>query len=792
MRSPAGKRRALTALAAAGSDRFAVDPFLIVGWDEWRTSRERVLGAIARRWPDGDLLAIRSSSLQEELRPAAVAGKYETRLGVRADSPARLEEAIDAVFSSYGEVKSSAPIPGPAGDVLVQLQVTEIDIAGAMTTRDADNRPYFVVEFDRRGTTAVTAGLSHTRVRVAHGAVQIPRGYRTLISAAAEITSILGEEDLVIEFALDRSGVVHVFQAWARERQPPRVPDPVAAERLRRAEGDVHRFLDRGPTALSDMADWNPAEILGPQPATLDVSLYELLITDDVWSRARASLGYHDVGPRPLLRQVGGKPYVDVALSFASLTPKALPASLRERLLADRLACLAENPALHDKVEFEVLTTVVRLAGEEELRGRLGPDFSEREVAQIDAALRGLTAAALIDGRSLLDASRQAAHALWSGRQNGGQRTETQQISDLSADLVRRLGLCRELGTLPFARVARLAFMLRDLLGQLASMDAIERGWLDRLYASVATPASTLTGALAAVRSGGSRPADLAKLFGHLRPRTYDVTSSRYVDDLDALLDSPTVGQASFDGGNRALGFRAEEADAVLRKAGLPAAHFFELCRNAITEREWVKFSFSAVVSDLLEDLAWLGNRLGLEREQIRHLTFGELISAGQSPIPRADELRKRAEHRRERHDSGIFHPHLIFGPGDLYVIEEPEPLPTYVTQERIVGPICRVESRRPTVAVKDAIVLVEAADPGYDWIFAAGIQGLITRYGGSASHMAIRCEELGVPAAIGVGDLLFETLAAARIVDLDCLRRAVTVVEGLDDSLVPRHPAIR
>ena len=34
---------------------------------------------------------------------------------------------------------------------------------------------------------------------------------------------------------------------------------------------------------------------------------------------------------------------------------------------------------------------------------------------------------------------------------------------------------------------------------------------------------------------------------------------------------------------------------------------------------------------------------------------------------------------------------------------------------------------------------------------------------------MAIRCAELGIPAAIGVGTVIFDTLRAQRAVVLDC-----------------------
>ena len=49
------------------------------------------------------------------------------------------------------------------------------------------------------------------------------------------------------------------------------------------------------------MTDWNPAEIIGLKPKTLATSMYQSLITDEVWSESRMSLGYKNVTKIPLL-----------------------------------------------------------------------------------------------------------------------------------------------------------------------------------------------------------------------------------------------------------------------------------------------------------------------------------------------------------------------------------------------------------------------------------------------------------------------------------------------------------
>ena len=79
---------------------------------------------------------------------------------------------------------------------------------------------------------------------------------------------------------------------------------------------------------------------------------------------------------------------------------------------------------------------------------------------------------------------------------------------------------------------------------------------------------------------------------------------------------------------------------------------------------------------------------------------------------------------------------------------------------------------------LKNKIVCIESADPGYDFIFNENIGGLITKFGGANSHMAIRCAELGLPAAIGIGNFLFNKIANARIVSLNPSSNKIDIIK--------------
>ena len=74
-------------------------------------------------------------------------------------------------------------------------------------------------------------------------------------------------------------------------------------------------------------------------------------------------------------------------------------------------------------------------------------------------------------------------------------------------------------------------------------------------------------------------------------------------------------------------------------------------------------------------------------------------------------------------------------------------------------------------------LILITNADPGYDFIFNYKIKGLITMYGGSNSHMAIRCLEQNIPAAIGVGKLKYQEVLNSHKMSLDCLKEKLYVI---------------
>ena len=105
---------------------------------------------------------------------------------------------------------------------------------------------------------------------------------------------------------------------------------------------------------------------------------------------------------------------------------------------------------------------------------------------------------------------------------------------------------------------------------------------------------------------------------------------------------------------------------------------------------------------------------------------------------------------------------------------------PNFITNKKILGQIVKIESLvniNIKKIISGKIVLIEGADPGYDWIFSFDIKALITKFGGANSHMSIRCSEFGLPAAIGCGEQIFHKIENSNTVLIDCESKKIEIV---------------
>ena len=152
---------------------------------------------------------------------------------------------------------------------------------------------------------------------------------------------------------------------------------------------------------LSDMAFWNPSEIIGSNPRPLDYSLYRRIITHRAWNEGLRPLGYCPL-EEDLMYQVGNKPYINLNYSFYSLIPDSLPEDLKKRLVVYYRERLQEDLSAHDKIEFEIVFSCYDFMTEENSRKLLLHGFTEEERKQIVAEVKRLTMDAVLKHNAIL------------------------------------------------------------------------------------------------------------------------------------------------------------------------------------------------------------------------------------------------------------------------------------------------------------------------------------------------------------------------------------------------------
>lgn len=749
---------------------------------EWEGDPSGSVDAVARAFGDRPLI-VRSSSTHEDAFTASNAGGFTSVLDVRVDDG--LLAAVDAVAASYRR----AGIDADVQQVLVQPLLEQVTVSGVALTRTLDHgAPWFVVEYSTDGDTeAVTSGASaDLRTLVIrrdlegspeHAAARAELDRVTpLLTALREVERLIAHDALDVEFALDRSGTPHLLQVRpsvtgggraGRDADFTAVLDG-AHETWRRHEVAPPHLPGTARAVYGVMPDWNPAEIIGTAPGRLALDLYRRLVTDEVWATARAEVGYRDVRPTPLLVTFGGRPYVDVRASFASFLPRGIEDGLAGRLLGAALDRLVARPELHDKVEFSVVPTCVDPDWQRWDRILSGEGFDRAAIAALRSGLSTVGAAVL--GRVGSDlaavkglAERSAANA-----------------ARASDPLIRASVLLDEaavLGTLPFAHLARAAFVAVSLLRGAEAVGLLSPEAVADFHAGIRTVSHDLGAEAAAVAAGRLGFEELVSRWGHLRPGTYEVTSPRYDADPDRylrpLVDAAGAGAPREE---RSQGAWQRERDgflAVLPSLGIagdPGA-IERTLRRAIEGREWAKLAFTRNLSDALELIARAWEDRGVDRHVIADAPLSMLLPDADGRTAAAGSVRERAAEGAAARSltEALQLPPLLTTEADLDVFLLTADTPNFVGTRSVLAPVVVLDGdAAETTDVRGRIVCIPRADPGFDWLFGHAPAGLVTLFGGANSHMAIRAAEFGLPAAIGVGEQRYRALVGAAEIELD------------------------
>ena len=758
---------------------------------EWNKDSKKAISNIQSKFKPKKLI-VRSSAISEDGFDISNAGAYLSILDVDSTTKEAISDSVIKVINSYSD-------KNPANQVLVQPMIESVCASGVIFTRTlSESAPYYVINFDdtSKETDSITSGSSiesKTLIISRNNAKELqtfaPKVLDGLIPALEEIENLLDFGALDIEFAVDIDQKIHVLQVRPLTSDKYEIDDDdIIFESI---ESSINKFKDLqknssfvvGKSAIFGvMPDWNPAEIIGTNPNILSFDLYRYLITDDIWAKQRAQYGYRDVRPHPLLVSFSGHPYIDVRASFNSFIPASVNNRLAGRLVDHYLLRLCDNPHYHDKVEFEVVPTCYAFDFEDWDKILTEGGFSKDEIGELRIGLQKITKNAI--SRTQKDLKTVET---FKGRFDG---IFSSNLPPLDKALLL-LEDCRRYGTLVFAHLARSAFVSITILKSAVDKKIISQAAMDSFLNSIETVAQEFISDAKAVADQKKSWSMFVDRYGHLRPGTYDITSETYAENIEKYLkpvvDQVKITEEEINKTDDDWLSEKESLSSAMTKIGIDVnSNTLEsFLRGSIEGREYAKFIFSRNLSAALDLITEYGKINGLNRKQLSNISLGSLFSV------RAGSINPNDVHARFLNESNSYikyHeknskielPPLITSESDFKIFMHPSSQPNFVGSGKVSTEIAILspeDAHKDSSSLEQKILLIPQADPGFDWIFGHNIAGLITKYGGGNSHMAIRASEFGLPAAIGVGEALYKSLTRASIIELDVTNRKIEII---------------
>jgi len=725
-------------------------------------------------------LAIRSSTQDEDTTGNSQAGLYQSVLNVENDRDT-INNAIRTVVDSYSQRGKREDLKDE--QIIIQEMVSDVSSAGVLFTRDIKfGAPYYTINYDdvTGRTDTITSGngaTSNKALYVFRGATEKVRSARfvNLLKAAEELEYILDNDRLDIEFAIDKSEKIYLLQVRpiAVSTSFDSITETLFSEHLHGVYTEVSECFSHlqnlygHQVVFGQMPDWNPVEIIGKQPSKLASSLYSYLITDSIWAVSRAEMGYNSQVETPLMHTFSGQPFINVAASFYSFLPAGLSSDISAKLVGSFLHHLRLNPSYHDKVEFEVAITCFTLDFEEKIKRYKDLELTELEKKYYKQELISHTSKMIC-----LNALR-VSYAKIEKLQQDWTLLDNKNLS--MSDVPYLLDLCAHRGTKEFSILARHAFIATSILESLVSIGVISPIRLEGFKASINSAASAFIEDLRKFSEHKIEYDVLMEKYGHLRTGTYDIESPRY-DQMEKFSEINSSGRNIT---SKIFEFETTEM-LNIEKAfnehgldGVKAEEFIEYTRNAIEMRESSKFIFSKILSRVLEIVAEYASSHKISRREISFFSIQEIISFSEGKIfgGKVVALGEEAKRRQKlcEIEKCVTLPLLLFDAENIVVAPFFTNQPNFITSKIVSGEVHYIRESEENAEIEDKIVLIESADPGYDWIFSHAIKGLITKFGGVNSHMSIRCAEFQIPSAIGCGSILFDELMSSHTIRLDC-----------------------
>ena len=746
----------------------SIPKFIVIRTQDFFNKKEIILKRIVRTFSKNNFLIVRSSSSDEDTSSKSNAGKFESVAMVK-NKENNIDRAICKVISSYKKNKKNSI-------VFVQKMISDCNFSGVITTCNLSNQaPYYVINyFDGKDTSATTAGKANTKnyFQFKYNNKLGDKKFIKIIELAQELEKKFKNNYLDIEFGV-KNKKVYLFQVRPIVFKKKNLFDKKLFENsLIRLRNKIIKLKERNHNLFGNtsyfgvMPDWNPAEMIGIKPKALAFSLYQELITDFIWAKNREKYGFNDLTSNHLMSIFLGTPFIDIRVDFNSWLPKNLKNNTKEKLVNYYLNIFKDNNDFHDKIEFKILLTCFNAETEDKLKAIKNSILNLKEKKLIKNELKKIT----------INSIQKINHDINKIKILKQKQEVIKKSKIYSIDKIYWLiEDCKRYGTEPFAGLARSGFISVELLNAMVNKKIIEKNERDLFFQNIKSITTEI------LNDNNLSKKKFCEKYGHLRPSTYDILSKNYRENYDYLFKNNSnnfskikIKKFEFSPKSKIkinIFLKTLDKKITLRK-------LMDFLIKGIQYREYSKFVFTKSIDYIFDEIKYLSKRNNINIKKLSHINIKVIKELYYNLNNKnvKDILEKNIKENFEDYKFNKFIelPQIIIKPNDVFYFTEKTGKPNFFGNRMIESKIYFLNNNN-FKSLNNKIICIRGADPGYDFIFNHKISGLITEYGGANSHMSIRCSELNIPAAIGVGSINFNEIIKSKKVNLDPLSKKIT-----------------
>ena len=686
-------------------------------------------------------IMIRSNSSSEDKEYSSSAGKYLSIGPIERNDLETIKKSWEMVVGSYEEQDNQS--------VIFQNYIENAKSVSVLTSYKVGSDSAYRTFSTYYGseTDAITSGkYSEINNFFMHRSFDIlPKKYEkynVYLKIITQLEDLFKNKQLDIEMVLDKNNSPQLLQVrplMGKKLNKKSIFDEKNAidRNLKNYKKLNKTTADRFGTnqIYSNMSDMNPAEMIGKKPDNIAFGLYKFMFTDTTWNIQRGEFGYRKYSGGKLMELFNNVAYINVNHSLNSFLTRSLQKESCEEIINYQLNKLKENPHLHDSIEFDISRSSYVFDTVEEFSKEYKNIISPSEIIKWHNDLIQIDT----QNKSTLEKNKKIILSTFSKLDKSFEYSKKENIK-----------LIRDTMALPFTHHSRLGFVYFAQLNSLLEKEVITEDQKKLLLLSVNSISTKMKADAYEVKIGKKTLEGFLDVYGHIRAGNYNLLSSNLKNNLnftESLINNSE--QPLEDNILPKDIYTNIEEYFTINEIPLKASAWIDMFQEGISTRENSKFYYTKGIDGILNEVSEK-NTSDRELFDLLDIEFNE-------------------ENTSDMRLMNVLMPDLITSNEDFYFYEEMSKNGNYIGQGTVIGDVLLIdnEANRPN-NLENKIVVIPAADPGWDWIFNYKIKSLVTKYGGPNSHMAIRCAEHNIPAILGVGENNFTVISNSKSLEID------------------------